>query len=147
MREVVFGGRHATLSLGWKLSINGGCLHGFIQVWLFVTLWIVACQTPLCMRFSRQEYWSGLPCPPPGDLPNPGIEPRSPTLQANYLSAEPPRKPKNTGLGIRSLLQGIFLTQESNQGLLHCRRIPYQLSYQGSPEIKILYYYMLYRTI
>ena len=42
-------------------------------------------QTPLSMGFSRQEYWSGLPCPPPGDLPNPGIEPRSPALQADSL--------------------------------------------------------------
>ena len=44
--------------------------------------------------FSRQEYWSGLPCPPPGDLPNPGIEPRSPTLQADSLPSEPPGEPK-----------------------------------------------------
>ena len=56
--------------------------------------------------FSRQEYWSGLPCPPPGDLPNPGIEPRSPTLQADSLPPEPSGKPKNTGVGSLSLLQG-----------------------------------------
>ena len=43
-------------------------------VWLFVTLWVIACQSPLPMGFSRQEYWSGLPWPPPGDLPDPGIE-------------------------------------------------------------------------
>ena len=42
--------------------------------------WIVVCQAPLYMEFSRQEYWSGLPCPPPGDLPSPGIEPTSPWL-------------------------------------------------------------------
>ena len=47
-------------------------------------------------RFSRQEYWSGLPCPPPGDLPNPGIEPRSPELQADSLPSEPPGKPMST---------------------------------------------------
>ena len=74
-----------------------------------------------------------MPCPPPGDLPNPGIKPRSPALQADSLSSEPPGKPKNAGVGNLSLLQGIFPTQESNQGLLHCRRILYQLSYQGSP--------------
>jgi len=51
------------------------------------------------------------------------------------LSAEPPGKPKNTGVGSLSLLQGIFLTQELNLGLLLCRRILYQLSYQGSPFI------------
>ena len=52
--------------------------------------WTVACQTLLSMGFSRQEYWSGLPCPPPGELPNPGTEPRSPTLQADSLLSEPP---------------------------------------------------------
>ena len=61
------------------------------------------------------------------------IEPRSPTLQADSLPAEPPGKPKNTGVGGLSLVQGVFPTQESKQGLLHCRRILYQLSYQGSP--------------
>ena len=84
------------------------------------------------MEFSRPEYWSGEPFPPPGDLPNPGIELRSPTLQADSLPAEPQGKPKNTGVGSLSFLQGIFPTQESNLGLLHCRRIPYQLSYQRS---------------
>ena len=49
------------------------------------------------MGFSRQEYWSGLPSPPPGDLPNPGIKPRSPTLQADSLLSEPPGKPKVDG--------------------------------------------------
>ena len=67
------------------------------------------------------------------DLPNPGIEPGSPTLQADSLPAEPPGKPKNTGVGSLSLLQGIFLTQELNWGLLHYRQILYQLSYQESP--------------
>ena len=66
--------------------------------------------------FSRQEYWSGLPCPPPGDLSSPGIEPRSPTLQADSLLPEPPGKPKNTRVGSLSLLHGIFPTQELNQG-------------------------------
>ena len=86
------------------------------------------------MKFSRPEYWSGLPFPSPGDLLNPGIEPRSPTLQADSLPAEPQRKPKNTGVGSLSLLQQIFLTQESNRGLLHFRQILYQLSYQGSQK-------------
>ena len=57
-----------------------------------VTPWAVAGQAPLSMGFSRQEYWSGLPCPPPGDLSNPGIKPRSPTLQADSLSSEPQGK-------------------------------------------------------
>ena len=72
--------------------------------------------------------------PSPEDLPNPGIEPMSPALQADSLPAEPQGKPKNTGVGSLSLLQGIFLTQESNQGPLHCRQILYQLSYEGSPK-------------
>ena len=49
----------------------------FSHVQLFATLWTVACQAPLSMGFSRQEYWSGVPCPPPGDLSDSGIEPRS----------------------------------------------------------------------
>ena len=59
---------------------------------------------------------------PPGDHPNTGIDPRYPTLQADSLPSEPPGKPKNTGVGSLSLLQEIFLTQESIRGLLHCRR-------------------------
>ena len=61
-------------------------------VWLFATPWTIAYQGPLSMGFSRQEYWSGLPFPSPGDLPNPGIESRSPTLQADTLPSEPPGK-------------------------------------------------------
>ena len=51
----------------------------------FATLWTVAHQAPLSMGFARHEYWSGLPFPPPGDLPNPGIKPTSPALQADSL--------------------------------------------------------------
>ena len=60
---------------------------------LFVTPWTVAYQAPPSMGFSRQECWSGLPFPSPGDLPNPGIEPGSPALQADALLSEPPGKP------------------------------------------------------
>ena len=78
--------------------------------------------------------WVAFPIPSPGDLPNPGIEPRSPILQADSLPAEPQGKLNNNpGVGGLSLLQQIFPTQESNQGFLHCRQILYQLSYQGSP--------------
>ena len=56
-------------------------------------LWAVAHQTPLSIEFSRQEYWSGLPFPTPEDLPDPGLEPRSPALQANSVLSEPPGKP------------------------------------------------------
>ena len=54
----------------------------------------LACQAPLSMGFSRQQYWSGLPCPPPGDLPTPGIEPRSPALQVDSVPIEPPGNPR-----------------------------------------------------
>jgi len=70
-----------------------------------------------------------LPCPPPGDLLHPGIKPRSPPLRADSLPFEPPGKPKNTGMGSLSLLQGMFPTQELNQGFLQSRQILYQLSY------------------
>ena len=63
------------------------------RVRLFATPWTVAHQAPLSMEFSREAYWSGLPCPPPGDLPDPGIKPSCPALQANSLPSEPPGKP------------------------------------------------------
>ena len=73
-------------------------LSHFSRVWLFSTLWTVAHQTPLSMGFFRQEYWSGLPFPPPGDLPDPRIEPTSPeptspVLQVDSLPIEPSGKP------------------------------------------------------
>ena len=72
------------------MSNNTACISeikwkSFSCVWLLKTPWTVACLAPVSVGFSRPEYWSGLPCPPPGDLPNPGIKPRSPTLQADSL--------------------------------------------------------------
>ena len=64
------------------------------RVQLFVNFWTVACQVSLSIQFSSQEYWSGLPFPSPGDLPNPGIGPRSPAILADSLLPEPPRKPQ-----------------------------------------------------
>ena len=66
--------------------------------------WTVALQAPLSVGFCRQEYWSGLLCPPPGDRPNPGIKPRSPALQVDSLPFEPPGKPKHFIPGIKSFL-------------------------------------------
>ena len=63
------------------------------RVLLFVTQWAVACHASLSIGFSRQEYWSGLPFSSPGDLPDPGIEPWSPALQADVLLSEPPGNP------------------------------------------------------
>ena len=65
------------------------CAKSLHHVQLFVTPWTVACQAPLSMGFSRQEYWSGLPCPPPGDLPDPGIKPASfisPALAGGFFT-------------------------------------------------------------
>ena len=101
---------------------------------LFVILWPVACQVPLSVGFSKQEYWSRLPFPTPGVLPNPRIKPRSPTLHSDSLPDEPQGRPENIVVGSLSLRQRIFPTQESNRCLLLCRRILYQLSYQGSPN-------------
>ena len=84
------------------------------------------------MESSRPEDWSG-------DLANPGIESRSPALQADSLPAEPPEKPKNIGADSLSLLQGIFPTQEPNWDLLHCRWILYQLSYQGVLSVREMF--------
>ena len=100
---------------------------------LFVTPW-----TMQSMEFSRPEYCSGWSHLSPGDLPNPGVEPRSSALQVDSLPAEPPRKPKNIGVGSLSLFQRMFSIQELNQGLLHCRQTLYQLRYQRSP-IKEMY--------
>ena len=116
------------------------------HVRFFATPWTAACWDPLSMGILQARILDWLPCPPPGALPNRGIkwaflmslalakiEPRSLSLQADSLPSEPQCEPKNTGVGSLSLLLGNFPTRESNWGLLHCRWILYQLSYQGSP--------------
>jgi len=66
------------------------CMVSYVQ--LFATPWTVVHQAPLCMEFSRGKYWSGLPFPAPGDLPNPGIEAMSPALAGGFFTTEPPGK-------------------------------------------------------
>ena len=127
------------------------------NVWLFATLWTIACQAPPSMGFSKQEFWSGLPFPSPGDLPNPGIESMSPALAGRFRRA--PGKPhiypcpeteaskiSPFGTGIQKVLNSNIVlrpilyvhmclcvpTQGLNPGLLHCRQILYHLSHQGS---------------
>ena len=79
-------------SLGWEDSLEKGTTtHSSILAWRIP--WTVAYQAHPFMGFSREEYWSGLPFPSPGNLPNPGIELRSPALQAGTLQSEPPGKP------------------------------------------------------
>ena len=73
------------------------------HVRLFVTPWTVAHQAPPSMGFSRQEYWSGVRFPSPGDLPDPGIKPRSPALQADALTSEPPGKPPKSKQNLSSI--------------------------------------------
>ena len=87
--------RHNLEGHSWKVYLLLG-VHVYPQflssVRLFVTPWTVACQAPLSMGFSRQEYWSELPCPSPRDLPDPGIEPKSPALTDGFFTTEPPGK-------------------------------------------------------
>ena len=95
------------------------------------------CQAPLSMGILQARILEWLTSLPillssiQGNLPNPEIKPRSPTLQGYSLLSGPPGKPMKTGEGSLFILQGIFLTQELNWGLLHCRQILNQLSYQG----------------
>ena len=83
-----------------------------------MTPWTVA-QVPLPMGILQGRILQWVTMPTPGDLPNPGVEHKSPALQVDSLPSEPPEKPKNTGVGSLSLLQRIFPTQELNRGLLH----------------------------
>ena len=90
-------GTHSTQMGSWgKTSLLGKSKSGLVakSCLTLVTPWAVASQAPLSIGFSRQEHWSGLPFPSPGDLPDPGIKPRSPALQAYSLLTEPPGKPR-----------------------------------------------------
>ena len=83
-------------------SVGCTCVLNLCHVQLLATPWTVARQAPLSMGFSRQESWSGLPFPSPGDLPDPGIKPRSPAFQAAALTSEPPGKPQKVYTAQRS---------------------------------------------
>ena len=82
------------LKIGWDPPMHVCVLNCFSCVQLFATLWTVAHQAPLSMGFPRQEHWSGLPCSPPGDLPNPGTENASPALADGFFTTEPQGKPR-----------------------------------------------------
>ena len=89
-----------TLQISDSISLEGECVcqcQLLSRVRLFVTLWTGTCQTPLSMGFSRQEYWSGLPFPSPGDLPDPRIESVSLALAGGFFTTQPPRKPFDSG--------------------------------------------------
>ena len=101
------------------------------HVWLFATPWAVAHQATPSTGFSRQEYWSGLPFPSPGDLPDPGIELKSPALQADALPSEPPEQPMISWLRRVNLLE----------------RWIYQLS-KGEIKLRVLFYFLsIYATM
>ena len=93
------------------------CARSLSRVQLFATPWTVTHQAPLSMAILQARILEWLPCPPPGNLPNLGIKPRSSTMQADSLSSEPSGKLNNTRVDNLSLLQGIFLTQESDPGV------------------------------
>ena len=85
------------MSIYWAALMHACMLSCFSNVWFFATLWTVACQAPLAMAFSRQEYWNELLCPPPGYLPDPRIKPASLSFlhwQAGSLPIMPPGKPE-----------------------------------------------------
>ena len=88
-------GRTLSTQCGFLLK-KSESVKSLSHVRLFVIPWTIAHQAPLSMEFSRQEYWSGLPFPSAGDLPEPGTEPRSPALQADSLPTEPPGRQKKT---------------------------------------------------
>ena len=120
------------------LSVSGGVMEMPVSFVLFQCCTVLSCSV-LTLRpdalYSLPGKNTGVGCHVllQGIFPTQGYEHRSSTLQADSLPSEPPGKPENTGVGSLSLLQGIFPTQGLNWGLLHCRRILYQLSCQGSP--------------
>ena len=90
---------------------------------LFAIPWTVAYQVPPFMGFSRQEYWTGLPCPPPGDLPNPGTKPKYPTLQVDSLPSKPPEN-SNYILYTYATLRYMSCRKQKAEHrgrLIHCR--------------------------
>ena len=107
----------------------------FSRVWLFATPWTIAHQDPLSMEFSRQEYWIGMPCTSPGDLPDSGIKP---ALSADCLPSEPPGKPqgcisqkkKTKSLKCRVCTRGISLF--CNHSRLYGGKLPQKFSVLGS---------------
>ena len=100
------------------------------HVWFFAIPWTIQ-----SMEFSRPEHWSGYPFPSPGDLPNPGIEPRSPPLQVDSLPAEPPGKPKNTGASSLSFSSGSSRPRNWTGVSCIAGGFFYQLRSQGSPYV------------
>ena len=116
-------GRNYVLSLKVKVK-------SLSPVPLFVTPWTIVYQAPPSMGFSRQEYWNELPFPSPGDLPDPGIEPQSPALQAYALPSKPPGKPLMYRLKIRTeSVLSHFLKALTGSASVHCELDYTELEY------------------
>ena len=103
---------------------------------LVETPWTVAYQAPQSVEFSRQEYWSGLPFPSPGDLPDPGIETRSPALEADSLPSEPPGKPLLMAIVLRILL---LIGLSIKQGFKYGQSLIFSFYYRKSYAFLLKY--------
>ena len=112
-------------------------------VWLFATPWTVAYQAALSMEFSRQEDWIGLPFPSPGDLPDPGIEPRSSALQADALPSEPPRKPIHWRLALKIIMPTCWCTMGDISGMFKMIDFSQDISFLAKISVAISDYFEL----
>ena len=93
----------------------------FSRVWLFAAPWTVASQAPLSMGFLKQEYWSGLPCLPPGDIPNPGIKPWSPALQEDFFTTWATKEYSEIFKNIQEYSRNIHWPSSEYSGLISFR--------------------------
>ena len=109
--------------LVWGGACVCECARTYAQIQLLVTTWTVTHQAPLSVGFSRQAYWSGLPFPTPGDLPDPGIKPGSPVLIGRFFITVPPEKPRLFQLQVLSNLNTdqAFLIKFYVQTEMHCK--------------------------
>ena len=127
------------------------CMHScllscFIRVWLLVTPWTVASQAPLSLSFSRQEYWSGLPGPPPGDLLDPRFKPTSPVIPALQVESLPTESPGNPLISIpafnmpldTSRPSGSWFRIHSTVARLHTSKEPYYLLFISKGDKSLL---------
>ena len=115
------------------IPFHKGCAQLFTHVWSFATPWVIACQAPLSMGFSKQEYWSGLPFPAPGDLLDPEIKSKpllSPVLAGAFFTTEPPGKPSSTGQ-VYTIPVLFYKTLQSYKAI---RGMPTQYSKNISPS-------------
>ena len=129
-------------------------LSCFSHIWVFAIPWTIACQAPLSMGFSRQKYWSGLPCPPPSHFPDPGIEPEflvSPTLAGKFFTTAPSGKTMMRFKCKHKNIQLICRITEIAQFIAHtCIQIPFLLG-QRKCCTKLgqlfLFYFLIYFLI